>query len=90
MVGPASIIERMVAPSQGGLSKELAHYILSLDFPAADIDRYDRLSEKASAGTLSGAERAELEHLLAVNDFLSVIQAKARASLAAPTSSTAA
>lgn len=77
----SSILERIVMPGQGDLSEELARYILSLDFPKADHARYQELSTKAQDGTLSGEEELELEEFLNVNDFLSVVQTKARTSL---------
>src|SRR5437588_824684 len=62
-----------------GLERE----ILALDFPPEDHARYDRLSEKASEGTLSDADQADLEEYLDVNDVLTVLKLKARNSLRA-------
>jgi hypothetical protein len=44
--------------------------------------RYLELSDKAQQGTLTAAERGELEDYLDVDDLLMMLQAKARASLA--------
>jgi hypothetical protein len=81
MSGRSSILEHVIDPKRGNLSVELARYILSLDFPKADHVRYAELAEKAQQGALSESERAELEDFLNVNDFLAIVQAKAKASL---------
>ena len=77
----ASAIERIIQPSQGSLSEELASYILQLDFPPQDHRRYLELSEKAQEGTLSSDEQSELDDLLTANDVLAILQSKARVSL---------
>jgi hypothetical protein len=77
----STILERVLAPEAGGFPAELARRILDLDFPRGDHLRYEELSAKASDGTLSGPERTELEEYLDVNDFLTVLKAKARTSL---------
>ena len=81
MATRASILEHVIDPARGDLSAELARYILTLDFPAADQARYGELAQKAQDGSLSAEERAELEDFLNVNDFLTIVQSKARASL---------
>ena len=81
MASDSSILERVISPDRGGLSAELARHILSFDFPPSDHARYEELSEKASEGTLTETERAELEEYLDINDFLAILKAKANASL---------
>lgn len=81
MAGRSSILEHVIDPKRGDLSADLARYILTLDFPKADHLRYAELAEKAQQGALSELERAELEDFLNVNDFLAIVQAKAKASL---------
>jgi hypothetical protein len=81
MASDTTILERVIKPERAGLSPELARHLLALDFPPADHARYQELSAKASKGTLSDAERAELEEYLDVNDFLTIIKAQAAASL---------
>ena len=78
----ASILEHVINPRKGDLSADLARYILSLDFPETDQARFQSLSAKAQEGTLTDEERAELEDFLNINDFLTIVQSKARASLA--------
>jgi hypothetical protein len=81
MASDTTILERVIKTERAGLSPELARHILAFDFPPADHTRYQELSAKASEGTLSQAERAELEEYLDVNDFLTIIKAQAEASL---------
>ena len=81
MASDSTILERVIKPEQASLSPELACHVLAFDFPPADHARYQELSAKASEGTLSEAERAELEEYLEVNDFLTVIKAQAQTSL---------
>ena len=81
MVSDSSILDRVIRPEQGEFSAELAQHILALDFPPSDHARYEALSAKASEGALNEQERAELEEYLDVSDFLTVLKAKARASL---------
>lgn len=78
----ANILEHVINPKQGDLAADLARYILSLDFPETDQARFQHLSAKAQEGTLTDEERAELDDLLNINDFLTIVQSKARASLA--------
>jgi hypothetical protein len=81
MVTRSTILEKVIQPSRGNLSAELARYLLTLDFPEADHARYQQLAEKAQSGTLTEQEIAELDDFLSVNDFLTIIQAKAQSSL---------
>ncbi len=84
-VGPSrtasAIWGRVVKPGQGTLSPEAARAILTLDFEAEDRQRVDLLSAKATEGSLSEEERAELEEYLRVNNELMIVQSKARLSL---------
>jgi len=82
MATRANILERVIDPKRGNLSADLARYILSLGFPPADQARYAELAAKAQEGALSADEKAELDEFLDVNDFLSIVQSKARTSLA--------
>jgi hypothetical protein len=82
MTTRTNLLEHVINHSPFDVSDELARYLLSFSFPASDQARFDHLSEKAQAGTLSEEERAELEEFLDTNDFLAIVQAKARAALA--------
>ena len=75
------ILSRIIAPDDGDLEPGLARYILKLDFPPADHKRIDELSAKAQDGALTPEEELELEGYLHINDFLAIVQSKARLSL---------
>ena len=77
----SGILQRVIAPERPTLAPELARYVLTLDFPPADQARYAQLAERAQQGTLSEPEQVELDEYLNVNDFLTVVQSKARTSL---------
>jgi hypothetical protein len=76
-----AILERLIEPAKDDLTPEAAQYLLRLDFPRKDHQRLQRLSAKASAGTLSDKERAELDDYLRVADLLALMQSKARRAL---------
>jgi hypothetical protein len=63
---------------------------LTVRVPPSDQQRVDELSAKARAGTLTQDEDDELEGHLEVNDFLSIMQSKARMSLRVAPPTTAA
>ena len=79
-----SILERVIN-STPMVRGQLARYILSLTIPGPDETRFHQLSEKAQLGVLTTDEEAELREFLDVNDFLTIIQSKARSLLAAST-----
>ena len=81
MATGVSSFERILRLTRSTMSRDLARYLLALDFPASDHARYLRLSQKAQAGTLTPREKEQLDDLLAANDILMVFQAKARAAL---------
>jgi hypothetical protein len=76
-----AILERLIEPANDDLTTEVAEYLLRLDFPRKDHQRLQRLSAKASAGTLTAKERAELDEYLRVADLLALLQSKARRAL---------
>jgi len=49
-----------------------------MQLPAADRDRVDELSAKARSGSLTDAERAELDSYLHIGSLLAVMQSRAR------------
>lgn len=75
------ILQRVIDPERGTLSPELARYVLTLDFPPADQSRYAQLAETAQHRALTPQEQIELDDYLNVNDFLMIVQSKARTSL---------
>lgn len=72
---------RIVKPGEADLSPESARAFLKFDFDVEDRRRVDELSAKAREGTLTDAERAELEEYVRVDRELGVLQSKARLSL---------
>jgi hypothetical protein len=74
--GASQVFYRRALPSA------VAEYLLQLDFPPEDHARYLELSAKAQAGTLAAEEAAELDDLLLANNVLTILQSKARVSLA--------
>jgi hypothetical protein len=84
MLAKPSALERILRPSEGDLPGDVARRLLAFDFSDDDQARYQELSEKAQAGTLSEAERVELDDLLTANDVLTILHCKARKSLNLP------
>lgn len=77
----AKILGRLIMPQKSQLSPDAARSILELKFQPADQVQVDRLSAKAQEGSLTPAERAELEEYIRVADLLAMLKSKARQSL---------
>jgi hypothetical protein len=60
------------------MSPEIARNVLQIQFDGADHDRVNALSEKAQQGTLTPAERDELDEYIRVGTLLGILQSKAR------------
>lgn len=75
------ILEMAVRPDVGDLALDHARYVLALDLPERVKDRADELGMKAQGGSLTESERQELDDLLAVNSFLSLLKIKAKQTL---------
>jgi hypothetical protein len=73
----AAILARLLQ-SRETMSRDVAEYLLSIDFEAGDVDRMNRLSERAREGTLTAEETAELDSYLHVGSLLSILQSRAR------------
>jgi len=78
----ADIIAQVVVPDKGDLGPDSARAILDLKFTEEAESRMHDLLEKNNQGTLSEGERAEMESYSRVGNFLALMQAKARLSLA--------
>ncbi len=81
-VTEADILEQVIDPANPGLPPESARVILSLRFNPPAVHRMNELAEKNRQGTLTMSERGEMEKYLRVGNFLNLLQAKARQSLA--------
>jgi hypothetical protein len=76
------ILRRLFEPEKADLSPEVAGYLLSVDFSAADRERMEALAEKSQAGELLPEEREELDDYVRIGHLLALVQSKARKSLA--------
>jgi hypothetical protein len=72
---------RLIEPGNGDIPKAAAKGILSLNFSDKDKARMQDLAERNKEGTLSAAEREELENYVLVGDVLSLLHLKAKKSL---------
>lgn len=77
----AEIMSRILKPDRATLSPAAARSILKLDFTAEDKDRMHQLAAKAREGTLTPAEKSEIENYEVVGTLISIMQSKARRSL---------
>jgi hypothetical protein len=77
----ADILSEIVSP-EGNIPPEGAKALLGLQFTSKAINRMNELAEKNREGTLSPQEKEEMEKYLRVGNFLSLVKAKARLSLA--------
>lgn len=78
----ADILGQIVAPGQPTLTEASARAILELGFSSEAIDRMNELAEKNRRDALTDRERAMMEKYQRVGNFLNLLQAKARLSLA--------
>ena len=60
------------------MSRDVAEYLLSIDFETGDIDRMNLPSERARQGTLTGEETAELDTYLHAGSLLAILQSRTR------------
>lgn len=76
----AEILAEVVAPEEPTLSRDFARAVLSVRFNSAATRRIRKLLQKNNAGTITSAEKSDLEKYLRVGQFLDLMQAKARLS----------
>ncbi|MBI1902138.1 MAG: hypothetical protein HYS13_13640 [Planctomycetia bacterium] len=76
-----AILSRVIQPQKPELAPQLARLILRWEFSDEDMQRMHDLLERAKAGRLTRAQRAEAENYERVGHFLSLLKSKARASL---------
>ena len=75
------ILETIVAPDEPTLPVTVARALLKLSFNDRQQAEIDALLDRNAAGTITEAEREQLEAYVRVGNFLSLLQAKARATL---------
>ena len=79
----ASILQAVVAPEEASLSVPIARAVLALSFQSAQQAEIERLLERNNAGTIKRNDKTRLEAYVRVGNFLSLLKAKAKATLAA-------
>jgi hypothetical protein len=77
----SQILEGLIDPVQGGFSREHAQYVLGLKFPEEQVARYQVLAAKNSEGTITPDEKGDLEAVVHMDTFLTILKLKARRSL---------
>lgn len=78
----AQILEAMIAPEQATLGTALARALLGCGFQAEQKAEIDKLLSRHNAGKLTVAQKARLDAYIRVGNLVTLLQAKARASLA--------
>lgn len=78
----AQILQKAVAPDSPTLSISVAQALADISFASDQEAELHRLLDKNNAGTISKRERETLESYVRVGNFLSLLKAKARSSLA--------
>ena len=73
----ARILARLIQAKEH-MNRDVAEYLLSIDFSQEDIDRMNFLAERAREGVLSSEETLELDSYLHVGNLLTIMQSKAR------------
>lgn len=79
-ISEAEIFSRVIG-GEDALPVSVARSVLTWKFPRRDLSRVRKLQEKNNAGTITLAERDELERYVRVSQFISVLQARARLTL---------
>jgi hypothetical protein len=79
----SAILSAVVAPQSPTLAPDVAKALLAWQFNASETERMRELADKNRQESLTDLEREELESFLRVGEFLNLVHAKARISLAA-------
>jgi hypothetical protein len=77
-----SALDRLLEPVGRCLTPEVARALVALRTDEATQARLEELADKSTEGMLTPGEREEYQAYVSAIDFLSVLQAKARAILA--------
>ncbi len=77
----ADILSEVVAPNEPTLNQEFARAVLAVRFTDNATGRIRDLLQKKNAGTITPAEKSNLDKYPRVGQFLDWMQAKARLSL---------
>jgi hypothetical protein len=76
-----AIFERLVLPSEPGLSQVAARSLLSVGFSPEDTQRMHVLAEKVRHTILTPDEQREIDNYERVGHYLGILQSKARMAL---------
>ena len=77
------IFRRVIEADDGSMPLDLARFVEQLDFRPEDHAKYEELSAKARAGTLSQEEANQLDDYLHIDSLVSILRLKASRSLRA-------
>lgn len=77
----SDILADVMSADQGDLSPEAAQSVLGWKFTERAASRMTELADRNNKGTITAAERQELEKYLRVGSLVNILQAKARLSL---------
>ena len=77
----ADVLAEVLSAGQSTMSTELAQWLLTLHFTEVQQHRVQILADKGNEGTLTEAERLEVEKYRRVGNILSLLQSKARLAL---------
>ncbi len=80
---PSTVLDELLDPVSRCLTPDVARRIAELRASPQVQQKMDDFAEKSTAGTLTVAERMEYETCVRAIDFIGVLQAKARAVIAA-------
>jgi hypothetical protein len=83
LAADSHVIDQVLDPVRHCLTPDVARRIADLRADSRTQARIDQLAEKSSAGSLTRDEAAEYDAYLAAINFMGILQAKARAVLAA-------
>jgi hypothetical protein len=83
MLTEVEILTDVINPQRGDFSASVAREVLNLHYSDRTQARIRDLLSSNNAGTISADERSDLDKYLRVGQFIDLIQAKARLSLAA-------
>lgn len=76
------ILAELVQPDEPTMSEAHARFVLGMHFTEASQSRIRELLQKNNRGDITPQERAALDKFLRVGQFVDLLQAKARVTLA--------
>jgi hypothetical protein len=80
-ISDATIINEVIAPDSPDLPPEIARFFLGLRFSDRQVARMTELADRNNLGSITEAEREEMESYRRVGNTLALLQARSRLSL---------